>query len=201
MQGISGLTSRLPSRKIKYILVFCILLLAASLAAVFIRHRLDRGFLSRPHPPESTEAVLSIQGFRHTASQDGRKQWTLEADSAHLHVDPSEARLVNLKARFFPENGEAVDLTADRGLLELTSNNISAAGNVVIETPEYTIQTQNLHYDHQLHIIQSGSHVTVTGPSFRLSAGKMGYNIRTGEIRCTNHVEGIFSDIGKTESE
>ncbi len=200
MSGISGLTCRLPSRKIKYLLFFCILLLAASLAAVFIRHRLDRGFPSRPHPPESNEAVLSIQGFRHSASRDGRKEWTLEADSAHLHMDPSEARLINVKARFFPENGEAVDLTAENGLLELTSNNISAAGNVVIKTPEYTIQTENLHYDHQLHIIQSSSHVTVTGPSIRLTAGEMGYNIRTGEIRCTNHVEGIFSDISKTES-
>jgi LPS export ABC transporter protein LptC len=195
------LTSRLSSRKIKYILFFCILLLAASLAAVFIRHRLDRGFPDRQHPPEATEAVLSIQGFRHSASQDGRKQWTLEADSAHLHVDPSEARLVNVKARFFPENGETVDLTADRGLLELTSNNISATGNVVIVTPEYTIQTENLHYDHQSHMIQSGTRVTVTGPSFRLTAGKMDYNIRTGEIKCWNHVEGVFSDVGKTGPE
>jgi LPS export ABC transporter protein LptC len=195
------LTSRLSSRKIKYILFFCILLLAASLAAVFIRHRLDRGFPARPHPPEAAEAVLSIQGFRHSASQDGRKQWTLEADSAHLHVDPSEALLVNVKARFFPENGDPVDLTADRGLLELASNNISATGNVVIVTPEYTIQTENLHYEHQLHIIQSSARVTVTGSSFRLTAGKMDYNIRTGEIRCSNHVEGVFSDVGKPEPE
>ena len=195
MPGINGLTTRFSSRKIKYILFFCILFLAASIVTVFIRHRFDGGNTPIISLPETTDAVLAIQGFRHTASQDGKKQWTLEADSAHLHVDPSEARLINILALFSLDNGKIVRLTADQGVLQLDTNNISASGNVVISAPEYNIKTENLHYDHQLHIIKSGSPVNVIGPSFRLNAGEMAYNIRTGEITCTDHVEGFFSDI------
>lgn len=201
MPEISGLISRLSSRQLKYILFFCILLVAASIISVFVHHRVNRGLPFRPHPPEASEAALSIKGFRHTASQNGQKQWTLEADSAHLHVDPSEARLKNIQARFFPKDGRIVLLTADQGVLALASNNISASGNIVIEAPEYTIRTENLHYDHQLHIIKSSSPVNVTGPTFRLNAGEMTYNMQTGEITCTNHVEGFFFDIGETISD
>lgn len=197
MSGINGLTNRLPSRRIKYILFFCILCLAVSILVVFSRHRLGPGNSSQPEPPESTEAVLSIQRFRHTATQDGRKQWTLEADSAQLHADPSEARLINIHARFFLENGLTLTLTADRGVLQLDTNNMSASGHIVIRTPEYTIESENLHYDHQLHMIQSVSPVNVTGPSFLLKSGQMAYSIQTGEITCTDHVEGVFNDISE----
>lgn len=197
MPGIKGLTNRLPSRRIKYILFFCVLCLAVSILVVFSRHRLDPESTSQPEPPESTEAVLSIQRFRHTATQNGRKQWILEADSAQLHADPSEARLINICAHFFLENGHTVTLNADRGVLQLDTNDMNVSGHIVIQTPEYTIESENLHYDHKLHMIQSVSPVNITGPSFLLKAGQIAYNIQTGEITCTNHVEGVFSDISE----
>lgn len=195
MPGISGLTTRLSSRKIKYILFFCILFLVASLAAVFIRHRLDGGNASIISPPDTTDAVLAIQGFRHTASQNGKKQWTIEADSAQLYVDPSEARLIKILALFFSDNENTIKLTADRGILKLDTNNISVFGNVEITAPQYNIKTENLQYDQQSNIIETNSPVNVIGPTFRLNAEKMAYNVRTGKIECTGHVEGFFSGI------
>lgn len=197
MPGINGLTNCLPTKKIKYLLFLCILCLAVSILVIFVRHRTGPGDTPDPEPPESTKAVLSIQRFRHTATQNGRKQWTLEADSAQLHVDPSEARLINISATFFPETGHPVTIAADHGVLKLDTNNMDASGNIVIRAPEYTIKTENLHYDHQLHMIQSTSPVNVTGSSFLLKAGQMAYHIQTGEITCTNHVEGVFSDISE----
>ncbi len=170
-----------------------ILLLAAAMFFAMGGAPGDTGSES-PEPPEQTEAELSISSFRHTATRDGKTEWKLKAGSAGFFPDGNQVRLRDIDLTFYPQKGTPeTHLTAEKGRLNLQSNNMTATGRVVVENPDYRLETQTLHYDSDLHIIISKTPVSIVGTSIRLRADWMKLHLKNDKLQCRGNVEGTLS--------
>lgn len=183
------------SKKVKYSITILIIALIGIVLTVFIRNRIYINSIQKPLPPQQTAATLSIQNFRHTATQDGRKEWSIEADSANLFSTQNIAKLSNISALFFLKNDETISLTADSGLLHIDTNNLDISGHIIIKFSGYVMTTENLNYMYKSHIINIDTPMMITGKSIMFKANTMSYNLITDTIKCSGNVEGTFKQI------
>ncbi len=187
-RGVSGF---------RRILAFAVILMAALLVLAFVRFRMQTESADRPEPPESTEAALSIKGFRHTATSDGRTSWILNAESAKLFSDSNRAELSSVDVTFFMENGDRVHLTAQKGEFDTQSRDMSVSGSVLGRHQGYLLTTENLHYRHDSHIIYTDTHIAVTGENSRFTADSGKFELDTNTLILDGHVNVRMNQIGK----
>jgi LPS export ABC transporter protein LptC len=195
--GIDRLPILSSSKKIKYVFSAVIILLTCVIIVVFVRNRMFLKHIAPPLPPEKTKATLSIQNFRHMATQDGQRKWSIEASSANLYSDEKIAKLSNISAIFFINDDKTISLTADKGVLHVDTNNMIVSGHIVVKFSDYIMTTEHLNYVHKSHIINATTPVMITGDTMTLKANTMIYNIDTDILKCSGDVEGTFQQISE----
>lgn len=183
------------TNRLKVVLRTAIGIFLGLLVIIFVRYRLSTQNIEKPSPPDESRATLSINRFNHTAMKDGKKHWVLKAESAQVFSEKNVVRLKQLNVTYFMDNGTPVTMTADKGRLNMDSKNIAANGNIVVEHPRYTMETQNLQYHHDSHIIRLNKRVVVSGEKATLEADSAKYEINAATVTFQGHVEGWFSAI------
>jgi LPS export ABC transporter protein LptC len=169
------------------------------LVAVFVRNRILLKHITAPLPPQKINATLSIQNFRHTATQDGQRKWSVEATSANLYSKENTAELSNISATFFLSNDKIINLTADKGVLNVDTNNLSVSGHIVIKFDDYVLTTEHLNYFHKSHMINSSTPVEITGNTMILKAKALSYDLDTDIIKCSGGVSSVFKQFNLGE--
>lgn len=182
-------------KKIKFVISIVIFALIGTVLSVFILNRIHIKNIQKPLPPQQTTATLSIQNFRHTSTQNGREEWSIEAKSAKLFSTQNIAELTNISASFFLKNNETVFLTADSGLLHIDTNNLSLSGHIHIRFSAYVLTTESLNYNHNSHIVIIDTPVMISGNSMSLKANTLSYNLKTDITTCSGDVEGTFKQV------
>jgi LPS export ABC transporter protein LptC len=177
-----------------YLFLFLVIGLFAALSFYLARHRLPGGAPPTPEAPGHTEAELSISRFHHTASREGKTQWSLEADSAEYFADNSRVRLRNVSVTFFPASGQPkTRLSSEAGILQLDTHNMEVSGNVVVENSRYRLETEILHYHEDSNIISADKPVRITSAAAELKADEMRFNLKSGRLVCLGHVKGTLA--------
>lgn len=143
-----------------------------------------------PLPDTATRALLTLARVHQTATQDGRLQWELEADSAQLEADTGRMILSAPKVVFYTADGEQVHLTAEQGVLDTRTNDMEAGGNVHLQSDRYVLKTEALVYRHRERILLSEVPVGITGDVFDLRADRMTYNLESNTTDFEGSVEG-----------
>ena len=160
----------LESKKLKLVLLSVILVgLGIVVVVYFAYQRLS----DTPELILSTiqeGADMSIGKIHQTATRDGRREWSLEAVSAHYMEDKKQVVLSELSVIFYLEDGTEAYLTADRGVLNTESNDIQVSGNVVIKKDNYQLTTEKLNYKNKKRMIHARLPVLITGEDARVSA-------------------------------
>ncbi len=124
------------TRKLSIFLLIVILLAIGMIVSVFI------GYRQVSNAPEllltsiKEGANLSLGKIRQTATRDGKKEWSLEADSANYMEAENKVDLKNLSVIYFLEDNREVYLEADQGILQTDTNDIEFSGNVVIRNED-----------------------------------------------------------------
>ena len=169
-------------------------MLLSGIIIIFIRYNVSKKDIKSPEPPENTDATFSLKNFHHIATQNGIKKWKLEASSASVYAKQDLASLKDISVTFYmiDSNNQNITLTADDGLLNTKTNNISVNGNIIVKTEEYILKTENLNYVHHSHIINVNEPFEIIGSSVMLKADSMTYDINAELIKCNGNVEGSF---------
>lgn len=189
---------KLPgARRYKRMLMLVIIILAGLLVLVFVRFRMQSRPVEQADTPENSAATLSINGFRHTATREGRTSWILEAATAKLYSDENQAIMSNVEMRFFPEDQGKVQLTADRGQFNTRTRNMSVSGSVVCRYSGYVLNTENLHYQHESNIMYTESEIAVAGQNLQVTADSGEFEIDTGTLRLSGHVKARINQVDK----
>ncbi|MFO8113366.1 MAG: LPS export ABC transporter periplasmic protein LptC [Desulfosalsimonadaceae bacterium] len=175
--GITSEKAYHGSRRLKGTLIIAIVLLAGVMAALFINYRYSTNPAEQPEVPEETGATLSISRFAHTAMKNGKKEWTLHADTARLFSESRKAALSRLEAVFFMENGEQIRMKADRGEVDMASKNLRAWDNVVVRSPEYTLKTETLNYTYDSRIMVIDAPLEIAGDTMTFTADSAHYEM------------------------
>ena len=180
-------------KKLSIILLLVILIAIGTVVAVFI------GYQTVSNAPEmllssiKDGANLSLGKIRQTATRDGKKEWSLEAGSAHYMEDEKKAVLKDLFITYFLEDNREVYLNADQGILNTGTNDIEFSGNVVIRNEEYRLTTEQLSYEHKRRFIYTDNPVNISGDGAELSANSATYDLEADKIVLTGNVATAIS--------
>jgi len=179
-------------RKIKIFLLATILIALGGVIGIYIGFR-QEPTTQRP-VPESIEpdATLSIGRIQQTATRKGKKEWDLEASSAHYIDKSNQMVLRDLKVIFFLEDNSEITLIADRGILKTDSNDMEVSGHVVVKNKEYKLLTEKLNYAHDRRLLYSDSPVTISGTSARLAANSISFDLNSKKLTLSGRVETII---------
>ncbi len=180
-------------KKIKIFLLATILITLGGVIGVYIGFRQDSKIPKSV--PESVEpdATLSIGKIHQTATRNGKKEWSLEASSAHYIDKTHQMVLKDLTVIFFLKDNSEVTLAADRGILKTDSNDIAVSGNVVVNNKEYKLSTEKLNYAHEHRILYSSAPVMITGASTQLVADSLSFDLNSKKITLEGSVEATIA--------
>ena len=180
-------------KKIKILLLATILITLGGVIGIYIGFRQDSKTVESV--PESVEpdATLSIGKIHQTATRKGKKEWSLEASSAHYIDKSKEMVLKDLSVIFFLKDNSEVTLAADRGVLKTDSNDIVVSGNVVLNNKEYKMLTEKLNYAHAQRVLYSSAPVIITGTSTRLVADSLSFDLNSKKITLEGSVEATIA--------
>ena len=179
-------------KRVKIFLIAVVLITISLVVAVYI------GFRQITDTPEmilstiKEGADMSIGKIHQTSTRDGKKEWSLEASSAHYTDAKHQVVLKDLSVTFFLEDNSEVYLTADNGKLNTKSNNIDVSGNVVITRDKYVLTTNKMKYKHKQRLILSRDPVVITGEAGKISADTALFDLDTNKITLEGKVEGTF---------
>jgi len=138
-------------------------------------------------------ANLSLGKIRQTATRDGKKEWSLEAGSAHYIENDKKAVLKDLLITYFLKDNGEVYLEAEEGIMQTDTNDIEFSGNVVIRNEDYKLRTNRLSYEHERRVIFSNDPVQVSGEAVTLTARALKYDLNLNKIMLTGNVEAAIS--------
>lgn len=187
---------RLFSKKANLILLAIIVTTIAASAFFFEPAKKPSG----NNMAQSTETVesasnLSLGQFRQVATKDGKNEWSLEASSAKVLEAQKEVNFNDLSMVFYMSNGRKVILKADEGQLKTETNDIEVAGDVVITSDKYQLNTSRLKYRHKHRTLATKEPVIITGPNGSLLiADQALFDLKTNKTQFKGRVEGIFRE-------
>ena len=176
------------------IIMAVVLIAVCAVAIVFIRYR--RAAIN-PEEFIATapfKADLSIGAVHQIATRDGKKEWRLDADSAHYLNSENRVILNDLSMTFFMENQREVILTARQGVLRTDTKDVVVDGSVVLTSDDSRLTTEKLSYAHKKRLISTDSPVNITGNSYKLSAEGMLMDLNRDRVEFVGNVKGHFSD-------
>jgi LPS export ABC transporter protein LptC len=184
-------------KKLKLILLSVIVSALGITLAVFITNRNSLENEGHIVSDMQSKANISIGKAHQTAIKNGIKEWNLEAASVNYMVEKNQAIFQDLFITFYLKDKSRVYLTANKGILNIDSNDMEIFGNVVIKNTTYRLKTENLFYRHNRRIIFSKVPVTVTGADFELAADSMSLNLNTNKTMFEGKVQGTLREVIK----
>ena len=181
-------------KKIKIFLLATIFIALGGVIGIYIGFQQDSKVSESS--PESVEpdATFSIGRIHQTATRKGNKEWSLEASSGHYVDKTSQMILKDLMVTFFLNDKSEIILAADKGILNTDSNDIEVSGNVVVKNKEYKLLTERLNYAHNKRVLYSTTPVTISGPSARLTADTISFDLNTKKVILEGSVETTFDN-------
>ncbi len=176
-------------KKIKIFLLVTIFIALGGVIGIYIGFQQDSKVSESSPESVAPDATFSIGKIHQTATRKGKKEWSLEASSGHYVDKTSQMVLKDLMVTFFLNDKSEIILAADKGILNTDSNDIEVSGNVVLKTKEYTLLTERLNYAHNKRVLYSTAPVTISGPSARLAADTISFDLNTKKVTLEGSVE------------
>ncbi len=179
---------------LKLLLILSIVLTFGAVVGIFIHYRNLPSNLqdSALTAIIDRNAKLALGKIRHTATRNGKKEWTLTAESASMMDGKKKTHIVNPSIIFYLEDGEKVYLTANRAILDIASNNMEAIGNVKVLHKEYVLYTQKLIYLHKVRKILSRDSIKIKGSNFVLRSKSLVYDLNKKTSIFQGRVKGLL---------
>jgi LPS export ABC transporter protein LptC len=124
----------------------------------------EKGPGSNPQRTAIETPDQEVGNFSLTESIEGTKKWTLWAEWAAIYNEKAKVHARNVRIDFFEEDGTKFsELKADSGIINQKTNDMEAAGNVLVRTEDgITLETQSLSWLNLAQKIVSEDFVKIT---------------------------------------
>lgn len=169
--------------------LLAIVLIAVLLTTVFVRFRLQTDPEEQTEKASTSEAALTINGFEHTATRDGKTEWVLNAATAEVYSDQNRAVLSDIEMTAFDADGTEVKLFADTGELDTKTRDMTVEKSVVARYPGYELRTESLHYKHELHILYTDQKVVIHGENMQISGDSATVELQKNQVTLEGHIK------------
>lgn len=190
--GAEHLSDHLISH-IRILLQTIIAVIIGVVLFLFIQNRFGGKGVTKPHRPlPERRAVLTIKGFHHVATRNGKIEWSLDANQAKLYSDV--AVLNNISGRFKESKDNDIIFQGDTGRVNLKTLDIQMKGDVRVIFGERLLCTSVLLYHHDSHMITIDAPVRVSGPKGTIQADSARLMTDTAEVILNGGVKGILKN-------
>ncbi|MEJ2100866.1 MAG: LPS export ABC transporter periplasmic protein LptC [Desulfobacterales bacterium] len=179
-------------KKLKIFLLATIFVTLGGVIGIYIGFKQNLKIAESVQPPDEPDAALSIGKIHQTATRNGKKEWSLEADSAHYMEKSNQMVLKDIKVVFFLKDKSEINLKADQGILKIDSNDIEVSGNVVLKNQEYELLTEKLAYAHDRRLLYSKAPATIFSRSAQVAADSMSLDLSVKKLTLEGSVETII---------
>ena len=186
--------SKNTQRRLKIVLALVIVITIGIVLVTFMRHRNTAGDSEAAFSEDENRASISIGKVHHTATKNGKKEWSLVADSAHYLEKDNRVLFKNLDVVFYMDDGKKVSMTADKGYLHTDTNDIQVEGDVQVDNGTYRFETSSLNYYHESRQMHTDDAVNVSGEWFNLSADAVSIDLNAQKSDFKGNVKGILSE-------
>ena len=165
------------------LLALLIVISSVVLTTVIYRHlqqRSPKEILSML--PENIDLALS--DLHYTQSEEGRRSWTLDADTAEYERDSGLAKLTAVRLLFY-EAGQFGDISlqAEQGQLAQETRQVDVWGNVRVKTESgEQLFTERLHYDDQIRQLSSEDPIRILSSDVELTGIGLQIDIDQGHM-------------------
>ena len=97
---------------------------------------------------KSAQPEQELREFNIVQTNNGKKQWELEAQEAQVYEKTDQAIAKDIKVKFFEDEVVSSILTAEKGILNTDSGDMEVEGNVVVISlvQKSKIETEKLWY-------------------------------------------------------
>jgi LPS export ABC transporter protein LptC len=138
---------------------------------------------------------LALKTINYTETRDGRRHWSLKADSAEFDSTRQASTIKNVHMVFFDRQGEEqVVLTADQGSWATASGEVSASGNVVIKAGgEYSLFTDQLQYSEERGQITSEHPVRMVGRGVEMTGRGLVFSVQSRTLQLQSAVKATIT--------
>jgi len=151
-----------------------------------------------PRGEDAPDATL--EGFHLVSSTRGVKQWELYAQSARLYQQSREAYASQIYVEYFRNNRVISTLTADRGVINMQTNDTYAEGHVeLIAENGAKLETSKLHWDSRTETIRTDSRVHIYKGLDDITAQGMTADAHLDNIRFVKDVHTRVRDASEIE--
>jgi lipopolysaccharide export system protein LptC len=181
-------------RTVKGISILLLVILVFGLGAFYYKEKLTSGKIVLKDFSIDSKAALILDSMHQTSTRNGVKEWTLDASSAKLLKDTNRAEMEDVSVVFFMENGGKVNLSSARGSLGTKTHDMTFSDNVVVTYGDYTLETDELHYEKKRHILYSTVHIRIMDKESLLEADAMETDLNRSTTKLKGNVRGRFSE-------
>jgi LPS export ABC transporter protein LptC len=181
-------------RKMKWLLLSIMLLTVGSVVSVFIGYRFVPDNAENMRVSITREGDISISRIHHTATRNGKTEWILEAESAHVVRSRNRAILKEVTVTFFLKDESRVRLSAHHGILDYKTNDIEVNGDVIVNRGRHRLRTDSLSYRHRQRRFVAKAPVTISGESMNLTADSMSYDLTKNRTLFEGNVRTILDE-------
>lgn len=136
---------------------------------------------------------MAINEIHQTATRNGKKEWQLDAATAHYLDAEKKILLKQLAMTFFLDDQPPIHLTADSGTLETETRNVTVNGHVKLKNEDSRLLADELHYRHEKQFLFAQSPVEIIGDGFHLNADSMTLELGKKRAVLKGNVKGTFS--------
>jgi LPS export ABC transporter protein LptC len=183
------------SKILKRVLIAIMVLVLISIIALYASYR----YLRNTPAEEILAAIpsdtdLAMGTIHHTATRDGRTEWTIDAESASLVETKNQLHLKNLSGVFHMKNNGKVHITAKQGIMKTDSKDIEVIEHVIVKNDDYRLATEQLSYRHEAGRLFTTVPVKINSNSFFLAADTMSFDIKTNIALFEGNVEATFNE-------
>jgi LPS export ABC transporter protein LptC len=164
------------------------------IAGVFIKNRYLNQYPVKLITSIHQNASLAIGNVHQVSTREGIKEWILDARSAHVVDESKQLMLEDVTVVYFLKNGEEVRLTASRGILKTETNDIEVTGQVILTYSNFTLETEQMNYDHNRRVLFSATPVKIMGDAASLTADSMKYDLTANQTWFQRNVEVLLRE-------
>lgn len=135
---------------------------------------------------------LSLKKINYTETREGRRHWSLVADSAAHNAKDGTTRLKNIRMTFYGQQGD-YSLTAANGEMQIDTRRVSVWDDVVIESPQgFTLYTERLDYNEKKRQVRSDRPIHLVSDRVEIDGVGMTLDVESHSLKILSAVEARF---------
>lgn len=141
-----------------------------------------------------SDSDLAMQKINYTETQDGRRKWSIQADSAAHDFNERYATIENIRMVIYEQQGGDIVVSARQGRFDMDKGLVTLQGDVrLADESGQSIYTDRLEFDDPGNVLRSEESVRIVSNGMALTGVGLRYDLRRNIFRLLDSVQARFA--------